>query len=398
MVIKIQITAFKFTSKKKLYMKRLINFIVLALAISTAILGCKKENSEDPYAHAKIEIARNEIVFNTELYNRIGYTIKTWEYEKDGLKLDKIEAIDKSNNKVLFEMKESDFARIYKEPIPPNQFFQWDKLDGYYMSIQVPVPISETVPETIIHRLYFTDTINNESVSFEGGELKPRTDEKPLIINPPVKGNNLCFMMQSSSTYHFHVLFFLDGGIHSGERFAFDEMTFASNWFDYDTIDNAVCSGDPHLNESYFNYGDTLYAVAKGEIVEKVDGRPDRHGDLGDTPLNTIDEFNGNYLILKIAENQYAFYCHVIPGSFMVDKGETVVVGQPLGLLGNSGNSSAPHLHFHICDGLDVWKSNGIPFVFNSYTKIGDVYTGPSAAVELQNAMMEQFSIVNIDF
>lgn len=300
-----------FTVTKFLFMKRLFSFVVLGLLLSIAI--------------------------------------KTWEYEKDGLKLDKIEAIDKSNNKVLFEMKGSDFERIYKEPIAPNPFFQWDKLDGYYMSIQVQVPISETVPETIINRLYFTDTINNESVSFEGGELKPRTDEKPLIINPPVKGNNLCFMMQSSSKYHFHILMFVDGGIYSGERFAFDEMTFASNWFDYDTIDNAVCSGDLHLNESYFNYGDTLYAVAKGEIVEKVDGRPDRHGNLLDTPLNTIDEFYGNYLVLKIAENQYEFYCHVIPGSFMVDK-------------------------------------------------IGNVFTGSSVAVEVQNAMMEQFSIVNIDF
>lgn len=372
-------------------MKRLLSFVVLCLLLSIAIVGCKKENSEDPYAHAKIEIARNEIVFNTELYNRIGYTIKTWEYEKDGLKLDKIEAIDKSSNKVLFEIKASDLGRVYKEPIKPNEFLQWDKLDSYYMSVQVPVPISETVPETIVNRLYFTDTTNNESVSFAGAEFNPRTDIKPLVINPPLKGNNLFFANQSTSEYHFDVLIFLDGGLYTPERFAFDEIEFASDWSD-------IYSGNPDTNDSYFNYGDTLYAVANGEIIDKVDGRSENHGSQADMVFNSDNEYAGNYLVIKLAEKQYAFYCHIIPGSFMVDKGENVEVGQPLALLGNSGNSSSPHLHFHIADGKDFWKSNGIPFVFNSYTKIGDLETGPVTPVEVQNAMMEQFSIVNIDF
>ena len=361
------------------------------MAVTIIIVSCKKNTTDSPYPNSKIEVAKSEIVYNTELNNRIGYTLKTWEYEKDGLKLIKVEAIDKSSDEVLYEINAEDFRRIYKEPIPTNEFLEWDKLDSYYMSLQLPIPLNENIPEIIYHRLYFNDTINDKVVNIDGGEFSPRTDEKPLIINPPLKGDNLIFANQSTSTYHFDVLIFLDGGLYTPERFAFDELEFAPDWSD-------VFSGNPDTNKSYFNYGDTLYAVADGEIVEKIDGRIENHGAQQDVVFNTDNEYAGNYLILKIADEQYAFYCHIIPGSFMVEKGENVTVGQPIALLGNSGNSSAPHLHFHIADGTDFWKSNGIPFVFNSYNKIGDMENGPGTPIQIENAMMEQLSIVNIDF
>lgn len=78
----------------------------------------------------------------------------------------------------------------------------------------------------------------------------------------------------------------------------------------------------------------------------------------------------------------------------MVDEGDDVKEGDPIALLGNSGNSSAPHLHFQIADGTDILFSYGLPFVLKKYTKVADFETGPVAPVVVNNAMMEQDSII----
>jgi murein DD-endopeptidase MepM/ murein hydrolase activator NlpD len=69
----------------------------------------------------------------------------------------------------------------------------------------------------------------------------------------------------------------------------------------------------------------------------------------------------------------WAAYAHLLPGSVAVEVGDRVTVGQRLGLLGNTGNSTAPHLHFQLCDGPDILTSNSLPFVFSGYTLSGTI-------------------------
>ena len=61
----------------------------------------------------------------------------------------------------------------------------------------------------------------------------------------------------------------------------------------------------------------------------------------------------------------------------MVKVGERVRVGQTLGLLGNSGNSNAPHLHFQLMDGPSPLGSEGLPYTFSSFTAEGRLENFP---------------------
>src|SRR6202047_99486 len=61
-----------------------------------------------------------------------------------------------------------------------------------------------------------------------------------------------------------------------------------------------------------------------------------------------IEEADGNLVILDLGGGRYALYAHLDPGSVRVHKGDAVKRGQVIGLVGNTGNSLAPHLHFHV--------------------------------------------------
>jgi hypothetical protein len=213
---------------------------------------------------------------------------------------------------------------------------------------------------------------------------------QPIVIASPTKGERQMFVNQSSIHYHFNVLMFINGSMYYPERYAIDQMQLN------DDLTNFFV-GDPTVNESYNNYGDTLYAVADGTVTELIDGHPENNGNLQDVQFNTLDDLGGNMLIINIGNDLSAVYAHIIPGSFLVNKGEQVIEGQPLALLGNSGNSSAPHLHFHIAKGSEFWTSNGVPFVLKSYTKIGSYGAAPVSPLEIERSMMEELTIFNIE-
>jgi murein DD-endopeptidase MepM/ murein hydrolase activator NlpD len=86
----------------------------------------------------------------------------------------------------------------------------------------------------------------------------------------------------------------------------------------------------------------------------------------------------GNYVVVDIGRGRYAFYAHLQPGSLEVKVGDKVKTGQQLGKLGNTGNTDAAHLHFHVMDGPSPLLSNGLPFVFTSFEGEGLVTDEPA--------------------
>jgi murein DD-endopeptidase MepM/ murein hydrolase activator NlpD len=79
----------------------------------------------------------------------------------------------------------------------------------------------------------------------------------------------------------------------------------------------------------------------------------------------------GNYVVIEGGEG-YAFYAHLRAGSIGVRAGQRVAAGQIIGALGNSGNSTMPHLHFHLMDGPDPVAAKGLACKFQSYERWTD--------------------------
>jgi murein DD-endopeptidase MepM/ murein hydrolase activator NlpD len=75
----------------------------------------------------------------------------------------------------------------------------------------------------------------------------------------------------------------------------------------------------------------------------------------------------GNYVILKCGD-VYPLYAHLRNGSVSVRPGDIVRCGEQLGVVGNSGSSLQPHLHFQVMNTPDPFPlfKNLVPFVVSS--------------------------------
>lgn len=118
-------------------------------------------------------------------------------------------------------------------------------------------------------------------------------------------------------------------------------------------------------------------------MVHVVDGLPEqRPGQL--PPVMTLPTADGNSVVIDIGGGLYMLYGHMQSGSIAVREGQRVTRGDRVGLVGNSGNTSAPHLHFHVMDGPSPLSSEGVPYVIDSFTSTGQI-TSTAAFDELEN-------------
>ena len=91
-------------------------------------------------------------------------------------------------------------------------------------------------------------------------------------------------------------------------------------------------------------------------------------------------------MIVDLGGGRYAFYAHLQPGSLRVKLGDRVRQGQVVGLVGNSGNSTEPHLHFHLSDGNSPLGSEGVPYIHyihESFEQVGRCRTFGSGCERL---------------
>lgn len=136
-------------------------------------------------------------------------------------------------------------------------------------------------------------------------------------------------------------------------------------------------------NEDYHAFGKEIIAPCDADVVMVVDGIPDNIPGKMNTVFVT-----GNTVILKTVHNEYLLFAHFKKHSIAVREGQEVKKGTPLGLCGNSGNSSEPHLHFHIQDGIDLGSSMGVACYFENLKVNGSIKKdhAPVKGEKIENA------------
>jgi hypothetical protein len=211
--------------------------------------------------------------------------------------------------------------------------------------------------------------------------------DDPIVIHSPLRGKNwLAANGPSNTSAHRRAMLPINGQPHIGQRYAIDWIQLGD--------DGKSFSGDEHDNKSYHAWDQEIHAVADGKIVEVKDGVPENVPNSGKlaTPI-TYDTLAGNHIIEQLSDDHFAAYAHLRPGTLKVKVGDTVHAGDVLAHLGNTGNSSEPHLHFQVCDAPSFPASEGMPFAIDQYTyedyKL-DKAPKPALTVKSSHAMTKQ--------
>jgi hypothetical protein len=186
---------------------------------------------------------------------------------------------------------------------------------------------------------------------------------KPVVIQAPLRGKNWWTPNgPANDSIHRRIIVALANHLGLPERFAVD-------WIQLGADGNSF-TGNQSENRSYHCYGAEVLAVADGKVVGVKDGIKENVPNAAKMAVPiTLETIGGNYVMEDIGGGRYAFYAHLIPSTIGVKVGDSVRAGERLAKLGNSGNSTEPHLHFHVCDSPSPLLCNGLPFAIDHFTR-----------------------------
>lgn len=216
-----------------------------------------------------------------------------------------------------------------------------------FVRLQSASALYETTFENEV--LGMTITLNPKN-EIAGLLFRPYTEAKEIIRNTtkmklPFNGEWSVTWGGDTKEQNYHV-----------------ESVAQKNAFDFLIYDEkgSTHKGTGETNEDYYAFGKELYAPCDGEVVLVVDGVKDNVPGV----LNPV-YIPGNTVIIKTATGEYTFFAHFKQHSIVVKQGQKVSTGELLGLCGNSGNSSEPHLHFHLQNVEDMTKATGAKCYFD---------------------------------
>ena len=181
-----------------------------------------------------------------------------------------------------------------------------------------------------------------------------------VIVNPPVRGQWAIFNPPGHPKLAFDFLAVDE------RRSPYKSASLLRHMFSRINVENTLAWGMP------------VYAALPGTVLVASDGAPDRHGlsmlrDLlnlllfGPRVEPPFSNLGGNHVIVDCGD-VFPLYAHLRCGSVLVRPGQQVAAGQPLGVVGNSGASLQPHLHFQIMSSPDPFPlfKNLLPIMLST--------------------------------
>ncbi len=238
----------------------------------------------------------------------------------------------------------------------------------------------DAVPDKLEHVVTVTaPPLPEQGVPSEPVAVDVEKDVSPPVLGPPLEAGSGYLAADSccDSDRHRRALLPIDNNQWLAQRFAVD-------WEQLDASGRTVRKGaDASKSANYTIYGKQAIAASDGTVESVVDGLPDQEpGALPES--STLPEADGNNVVIDLGDGLFMLYAHLKSGSLKVKQGDKVERGDPIGLVGNSGNTSAPHLHFHVMDGPSALTSEGVPYVIDSF-EIGGVIPSNEIFEKLEN-------------
>ena len=286
--------------------------------------------------------------------------------------VEKVEVLDPATGKILYTAVGELLSALYHPAsVPPPTPAEIQNGTGKLSQPRVSlwfVVSPEAVPDRLSHRLTLNRTASGlPPITITGGEVAVKKDLLPVVVGSPMHGPGWMVMETTSPiTHHFRAQITMNGVTRVPQRYAQD-------WVYLDPVSGQAAAGNATLARNYLGFGKEIFAVANGTVADASDGLADFET-IYSAAGSTIATAAGNYVIIDLGTKKYACYAHMVNGSVRVKTGDIVKEGQVIGLMGNSGNSDIPHLHFQVVTDIPSFLgAEGYPHVYRSFNVTGEV-------------------------
>ncbi|MBV8812643.1 MAG: M23 family metallopeptidase, partial [Acidobacteriaceae bacterium] len=226
------------------------------------------------------------------------------------------------------------------------------------------------LPASLQHLLHFRSRDGvDHALAAKPLPVEPRA---PVVVDAPLRGTDWIAgdaEHEAPDAAHRRAILFDRGEPFLAQRYAID-------WVRYRIVNGVgtTWSGPENQNSSYFCYNAPVYSMTSGTVSEVLDGIPENVPHSGRMAIDVnFSNAGGNSVVIYIGYGLYAFYAHMRPGSIRVKVGGHVSVGEIVGRVGNSGNSTEPHLHEHIVNRPSFLAGQGVPYEFARFDASGPV-------------------------
>jgi Peptidase family M23 len=323
-------------------------------------------------------IAPPQPVLATDGKVHLVYELLVMDVSSSTMTLDRLETLDASSNAVVNTKSGDEIVGTLQaadleattRAFPSGSTRTVGPFQLTRIFLDVTFAKNATLPKVLEHRFQvtFTPATGTPPVT-SATVVSARTDvtnTPAVVIGPPLEGPRWVDAIGCCSppSVHRTATLPINGKFYVFERFAID--------FAQLNPENKLYAGPRDQLSSYAYVGAKVLSVADGTVISLQDGRPDEKPPNFPQGYDLLQQL-GNFLIVDIGYGLFAYYGHFQPNTLKVHAGDKIRRGQALALVGNSGNSDAPHLHFGIQDGPLPYASNGVPFVFSSFTTTGTI-------------------------
>ncbi|MCX6237244.1 MAG: M23 family metallopeptidase [Bacteroidia bacterium] len=379
-------------------MKKFLLCLVPSILVILTFLSCSKKSGLDlstdqttfdlkvTFEPMKVNCTNGKVV--------LLYSVESLNFEKEGYKLKDFQILNAQSGNLLCSIGDTakNMLMIHKPSLSTAMdlyAYPMRTPAGYRFSVGLNFDPAK-VPQTVKHRLVLIK--DGKERIIEAAQTAVLAKQIP-VIGSPFKGD--AYVATNATELN---------PIHSTFQTSYNGISTAPERFCVDWLklgtDGKLFHGDMKINANWYVYNQNLYAASDGEVIFMHDGDPDQ------IPFEVKDEdFNlyngtGNCVVLYTV-NGYLVYGHMIKNTVSVILGQKVTRGQFLGKVGNSGNSSAPHLHFGLHSNYPYYISEGLPYYIDSMEKTGSTgslvgdYVKLPTPVQHNNELIENFGVYN---
>jgi murein DD-endopeptidase MepM/ murein hydrolase activator NlpD len=271
----------------------------------------------------------------------------------------------KAINEANWPGTQADYGKVMLDffPLEKSKPF-FEGLTAQYGKIEKLDACRYTPPDKAVFPAHFEHGVLDITIVLDGQDkiigllFAPSQPQIPAVekhqteLSLPIKGKWLVFWGGDTKELNQH---------HDtpNQRFAFDFVVADSN--------GKTRKGQGNTNEDFYAFGREIVAPADGVVTDVINGvRDNIPGSMN--PYSAL----GNAVIIQHRDNEVSVLAHFKLDSIKVKAGDKVIKGQLLGLCGNSGNSSEPHLHYHLQNTPIIQDGTGIKCVFQKVTIISN--------------------------